>query len=142
MTSSNYEFSSADSKSFVLSTRVTLTVSLLLLSLALVRFYHLQVNSALVRSGFSAFNYSDNFIELLSVFLPIVCLLFASFQFFQSSRFYRLIVLSSGRDIVLLQMATNSLANALLFFVLFMLTNTLRWAVWVDEVQRCISSLR
>ena len=86
MTATSFEFSSSDNKLMRSVSLLAGLVSLLSGVLFVVRLVNLVEVGTLINSGLSILNYSDNWVELLSVVLPLVFLALLSFQFLQASR--------------------------------------------------------
>jgi hypothetical protein len=138
MTATSFEFSSSDNKLMRSVSLLAGLVSLLSGVLFVVRLVNLVEVGTLINSGLSILNYSDNWVELLSVVLPLVFLALLSFQFLQASLSFRRIVTTAARDIFHLNAATSSLANGLYLVGGFMLISVFRWFVWADETSRCL----
>jgi len=138
MTATSFEFSTSDNKLIRSVSLLAGIVSLLSGVLFVVRLAHLVEVGTLINSGLTFLNYTDNWIELLSVVLPLVFLAILSFQFLQASRSLKRIVTTAARDIYHLNAATSSLANGLYLVGGFMLLSVFRWFVWADEASRCL----
>ena len=116
----------------------TALISFLSGILFLTRLAHLREYGTLINSGLTSLNFLDNWIELLSVILPLVFLAISSLQFLISSRSFGRIVTTTARDIYHLNAAISSLATGLYLVGGFMILSIFRWLVWADEASRCL----
>lgn len=92
----------------------------------------------LLNSKLTSLNFLDNWIELLSVILPLVFLAISSLQFLTASRAFGKIVTTTGRDLYHLNAAISSLATGLYLVGGFIIVSVYRWLVWADEASRCL----
>ena len=92
----------------------------------------------LINSKLTSLNFLDNWIELLSVILPLVFLAISSLQFLIASRAFGKIVTTTARDLYHLNAAISSLATGLYLVGGFMILSIYRWLVWADEASRCL----
>jgi len=138
MESTSFEFSTSDSKLMRTVSVFAALISFLSGILFVTRLARIVEAGTLINSKLTSLNFLDNWIELLSVILPLVFLAISSLQFLIASRAFGKIVTTTARDLYHLNAAISSLATGLYLVGGFMILSIYRWLVWADEASRCL----